>query len=476
MGLRQFDIQLSDISTDSVQRCDEKYHDFIQSTGWNLFEVNNKKLVSLKSILIEDRKNFDFDENKEYKGIPTGKEYLDEDGEIISHQSITLDNHPNRLKYLATNENILISSLRLAKSPALFYPDRNLARYVFSNGFYIFEVKKEWSIKYVVQILRTKRLKNIIDNHIYRGIGISAYKQEDLLKIKIPLIAKTEQEKIISKIEPIDQNIRKLKTIIEAPQEVINRVFAREFRIDIEKVEKEEQKKQFIVSSTLSFRNPNLRNSARWHKIAPIQKVMYENITCITKLGDYITATKNGWSPNCRENDSLNLVFGVSCISKHGVISYDDMKISDQTRANTETYFAQENDLFVSRGNTTDLVALASVVEDLPDEKNIIFPDLFIRIDVDEEKVSKKYLAYLFNSILGRYYFKYSAKGKNQTMVKVSSDEINGVFLPLPSLDIQQKIIDEIKIELDAQEKIKAEIAQERNKIDEIIENTIKNS
>lgn len=177
MGLRQFDIKLSDISNDSAQRCDEKYHEFIKSTGWNLFEVKNKKLIPLKNILIEDRKNFEFDEDEEYKGIPTGKEYLDEDGIIISYKNITLDNHPNRLKYSASNKNILISSLRLAKSPALYFPSKDLSKYVFSNGFYVFKVSKEWDTKYIVHLLRTKRLKKIIDNHIYRGIGISAYKQ-----------------------------------------------------------------------------------------------------------------------------------------------------------------------------------------------------------------------------------------------------------------------------------------------------------
>ena len=225
MGLRQFDIQLSDISNDSAQRCDEKYHEFIKSTGWNLFEINNKKLVPLKSILIEDRKTFEFDEDEEYKGIPTGKEYLDEDGEIISYKNITLDNHPNRLKYSASNKNILISSLRLAKSPALFFPNKDLSEYVFSNGFYIFSVSKEWDTKYIVHLLRTKRLKKIIDNHIYRGIGISAYKQDDLLKIKIPLIKKSEQVKIVSEIVLIEQKIKKLKVKIKTPQEVINRVF-----------------------------------------------------------------------------------------------------------------------------------------------------------------------------------------------------------------------------------------------------------
>lgn len=476
MGLRQFDIQLSDISFDSAQRCDEKYHDFIKSTGWNLFEICNKKLVSFKNILVEDRQNFVFVEDKEYKGIPTGKEYIDEDGEIISYKGITLDNHPNRLKYSASNKNILISSLRLAKSPALFFPSIDISDHVFSNGFYIFNVSKEWDIKYIAYLLRTNRLKNILDNHIYRGIGISAYKQEDLLKIKIPLLERKEQEKIVSKIVPIEKIIKKLKTNIKAPQEVIDHVFTSEFDIDVVETKKEEQRKQLLVSSTVAFRNPNLRTSVRWHKIAPIQRVMYKNIKCIKKLGDFIISTRNGWSPNCRESDSLNLVFGVNSISKNGVTNYDDLKVSDEVRPNIDTYFAKNNDFFVSRGNTVDLVALASVVEEMPEEQDIIFPDLFIKIDVDKNCIDKKYLAYLFNSIIGRYYFKYSAKGKNQTMVKISSDELNGFFLPIPSLYLQQRIVDEINTELCDQEKIKAEIEKERSRIDTIIENAIKNS
>lgn len=71
------------------------------------------------------------------------------------------------------------------------------------------------------------------------------------------------------------------------------------------------------------------------------------------------------------------------------------------------------------------------------------------RIDVNENDILKEYLAYLFNSIIGRFYFKYSAKGKNQTMVKISSDELNNFFLPIPPLKFQQKIVVEIKAELD---------------------------
>ncbi|HCY18350.1 MAG TPA: hypothetical protein DHU69_00995 [Deltaproteobacteria bacterium] len=191
------------------------------------------------------------------------------------------------------------------------------------------------------------------------------------------------------------------------------------------------------------------------------------------KLGKYIISTQNGWSPSCKESDLSNFVFGVNSISVNSVINYEDMKVSDEIRKDIENYFSKEGDLFVSRGNTVDLVALASVVKNMPDEKDIIFPDLFIRIDVNEKELNKVYLAYLFNSIIGRLYFKYAAKGKNQTMVKVSSDELNNFYLPIPPLKHQQKIVDEIKAELDKQEEVKQKIETERNKIDEIIEKAI---
>jgi type I restriction enzyme S subunit len=118
-------------------------------------------------------------------------------------------------------------------------------------------------------------------------------------------------------------------------------------------------------------------------------------------------------------------------------------------------------------------VALASVVKNLPDNLNFIFPDLFIRIELDTNYVHKEYLAHLFNSVIGRYYFKYAAKGKNQTMVKVSYDELNNFYLPIPKLEVQQKIVDEIKAELENQEKIKTKIERESNKIYVLIEKTI---
>ena len=121
----------------------------------------------MENILSDDYTLFDYQEDEEYKGIPTGQTYLDEDGYIREFQPVTAENHPGRLKYKVSNDNILISSLRLAKSPALFFENEDLSEYVFSNGFYIFKVNDDWNNKFVLYILRTKKLKRILDNHIY---------------------------------------------------------------------------------------------------------------------------------------------------------------------------------------------------------------------------------------------------------------------------------------------------------------------
>jgi len=66
----------------------------------------------------------------------------------------------------------------------------------------------------------------------------------DLENVKIPLIPKSKQDQIVSQIEPIEKKIKELKAQITPPQEVINKVFAREFGFDLENAD--EKKKNMI--------------------------------------------------------------------------------------------------------------------------------------------------------------------------------------------------------------------------------------
>jgi len=65
--LKQFIIQSHTLLKDEVFRNDVKYHYFLNSSDWNLFNSKNKKLISLKYILEEDFNLFEYKDLEEYK-------------------------------------------------------------------------------------------------------------------------------------------------------------------------------------------------------------------------------------------------------------------------------------------------------------------------------------------------------------------------------------------------------------------------
>jgi type I restriction enzyme S subunit len=189
-------------------------------------------------------------------------------------------------------------------------------------------------------------------------------------------------------------------------------------------------------------------------------------------LGKHIRNTRNGFSPVCTEGSSLTAVLGLECLNRDTNLSFDNLKYTDLDISQELDCFVKNNDFFISRGNTTDLVALASIANLSDDSYPLIYPDIMIRIDFDSS-VNIRYMAYIFNSFIGRLYFKYAAKGKNQTMVKTSAKEINDFFVPFPSLDEQKLIVDEITEEIRIQDTIKTQIEDWHLQIDTVIEKTL---
>ena len=135
--MKTLNINFFDISSDMYLRNDVKYHNFLNDIGWNIFNVKN--YIKLKEILISDYEKFILQDNEEYYGIPTGQSYIDEDGYIIDNQLITKGEHPDRLKYKINKDNILISSLRLARSPALNFENIDFEKMFFQMDFIFLE-------------------------------------------------------------------------------------------------------------------------------------------------------------------------------------------------------------------------------------------------------------------------------------------------------------------------------------------------
>lgn len=473
MGLKTFTIDFAELSKDSYLRNDEKYHSFLSQSDWNLFDTSNDNLISLKDILSDDYTLFDYQENGEYKGIPTGQTYLDEDGEIKEFQPVSTEDHPGRLKYKVSNDNILISSLRLAKSPALFFENEDLSEYVFSNGFYIFKANNAWNNKFILYILRTKKLKSILDNHIYRGIGISAYKKEDLLKIKIPLIPKPKQDQIVAQIEPIEKKIKELKVQIKPQLEVVNKVFAREFGFDLENAD-EKKRNMIHYNSLVDVANEELKfDISLKYRFIFNKYVKNPSNNEWIELGKIVEVKGGKRLPkgqNITEEDTGFKYIRVDDLSWSGIFDLENIKyISEKNHKKIKNYISKENDILLTIVGAT--VGKCGLVPLELDGENIT--ENFARLIIlDKEKYLPEYINYCLQSKTSVYQID-EYKGRS-SQGKLALFRIKKIKIPNIKPEFQQKIVDEIKAELAKQEEIKKQIESERNKIDEIIENVIK--
>lgn len=298
----------------------------------------------------------------------------------------------------------------------------------------------------------------------------------ELLKYRIPIIDKNGQKSALAKIIPIEKEIQRLKSALKADNDIINSVIVDFFKLDSHKLEEVDSLKYITQPFfKLSVDNYELRNSFRYNKLQLIQKEIISHYEFSCPLDEFLIniKTKNGWSPENNELEGNTKILGIDSLHFNSILTFDNPKFTNETRVDIDSFFVKNGDFFVSRGNTVDLVALASIAENV--EEEILYPDIMIKLFIDETRVNKRFLAYLFNSIIGRLYFKYASRGKQQSMVKVSSDTIRNFMIPVIPIDKQKEIVNEIESKIKEQNNKKREVEKLREKIDKIIENTITN-
>ena len=292
----------------------------------------------------------------------------------------------------------------------------------------------------------------------------------ELLKYKIPYVEMQKQLAVISQIEAIEDKIRTLRATIKKDEDIINSVIVERFDLNIGKLSIIDNTRFFTTPfEKLSSNNYEIRDSVRYNKLQSIQKEILSNIDSYDVLDAYLldVKTKNGWSPENNELEGESKILGIDALNFNGILTTDNPKFTNETRADVDKFIVNDGDFFISRGNTVNLVALASVAQNV--EEDFIFPDIMIKLFVDDSKINKMFLAYIFNSVIGRLYFKYASKGKQQTMVKVSSDTIRKFVIPQISMSEQEEVVNEIQEETDKQIVVKRKIAKLRSDIDKLI-------
>ncbi|MDI2586600.1 restriction endonuclease subunit S [Psychrobacillus sp. NEAU-3TGS] len=324
--------------------------------------------------------------------------------------------------------------------------------------------------KVLYYLLRTI-LSSKINAVSRQGKGYPTLKESDLKNIRfskdlLDHILDNE-ETILADLEKVESEIGKLNSLRINKKEIVDKIFAQEFNLDIKSIFNVESIKNLKVPiSSITNVNKDLRYSFRWNKMKELQGFMYENIDCIERLGKYILSTNNGWSPESIVAGEGIPVLGQEHFDFGAYLDVHPTKATIKTRPDINKFFIKKGDFFISRGNTVGLVGLASIVHEEINE-NIIYPDLYIKVQFSKE-ILPKYIALVFNSFLGRSYFKYVSKGKNQSMVKVSSNELLNFYLPIPDMSTQEKIVKSVQEKIEVQDNLSRKAILGYGKIDKI--------
>lgn len=364
--------------------------------------------------------------------------------------------------------DIIIPKIQPRMGNIFLNPDKK--RYICSSELIEYRCKKEMYLpKFLFYIITHPQFAKCL-YYSESGKTHRRVNPTELLKYKIPFVKYQDQLDAITRIEPIEDEIRSLRATIKKDEDIINSVIVQKFNLDKDKLSIIDDTRYFTTPfEKLSADNYEIRDSVRFNKLQAIQNEIISHIESFDVLDACLIEpkTKNGWSPENNELEGESKILGIDALHFNGILTTDNPKFTNESRDDIDKFIVNNGDFFISRGNTVDLVALASVAQNI--EEDFIFPDIMIKLFVDETKLNKMYLAYIFNSIIGRLYFKYVSKGKQQTMVKVSSDTVKKFIIPKISLSEQSQIVDQIQKETVKQIVIQRKIASLRGDIDDII-------
>lgn len=114
-------------------------------------------------------------------------------------------------------------------------------------------------------------------------------------------------------------------------------------------------------------------------------------------------------------------------------------KVTVTTPDRARDLWLEPGDVFVQRSNTPALVGTTAQY-DGPREW-AIFPDLLIRLRADEDKIDSRFLAAALQSKPGHDQLRRKTKGLAGSMPKIDQAAIADTTIPLPPVDVQQRLL-----------------------------------
>lgn len=158
----------------------------------------------------------------------------------------------------------------------------------------------------------------------------------------------------------------------------------------------------------------------------------------VVELGSVVQGTQYGLSINAGSDGQYPMLRMMNI--EAGLCVENDIKYVDLNDKDFEAYRLVHGDVLFNRTNSYELVGRTGVYELNGDH---VFASYLVRIKTNTEKLEPKFLTLYLNSDFGRrQVLAYATKAVSQANVNASN--LLRVRLPLPPLEVQQQLLDEI--------------------------------
>jgi type I restriction enzyme S subunit len=475
MGLKTFTIDLTELSKNETIRLCLSF--VLPKIRYKYDKINNY----LDLCESGKRPKGGIKEKDKGEAISLGGEQINTDGtvDLSKIPYVSYEFYESTSKGKVKDGDILIckDGALTGKTCFVEFPFSPSKEVMVNEHVYILRGNEKVNQKFLFYYTRNNIFQSQVKDLAYKKKAQPGLNFDHFKKIKIPIIPKSQQDQIVTQIEPIEKNIKNLKNQIKEPQDIINKIFAREFGFD-ENLYNEFGKgmtagtqiagnrilRIFETEFKRFSRSGILRFSTRFHN-TPTKKLM-NLLDCMDTLQvkDVITEPiHRGASPKYNSDGDVPVVKtghlknGYVEISQKEFVDQDFYKLSERSQV-------KENDILIA---STGKVSLGKI--DLLEIDHKIVVDGHISIlRIDEKKYNRLLFTYFFRCILGYFQIERDYTGATN-QIELYAKEISNFQIPDIPLGKQQKIVNEIKAGLDKQKEIKQKVKTERNKIDKII-------
>lgn len=158
-------------------------------------------------------------------------------------------------------------------------------------------------------------------------------------------------------------------------------------------------------------------------------------------LEELLAGSESGWSPKCEAEPRRDNEWGVLKVS---AVTWGEFKAEENKRLPLSLEARPEcevkaGDFMLSRANTAELVARSVITPENCPQK-LLMSDKIVRLLFLDDRL-KPWVNLVNNSEYARAYYKERATGTSDSMRNVSRQVIHELPIPLPPLEVQERII-----------------------------------